>query len=298
MARPEVIRPRLLLSDAELAEVVGEVKQLIGTDTKNRTQSLADNFRSQSRFRDLFQTWLKYANLDVDRLKAATRKEFATLQAERIARAKLQITDRAKTAVVRADAVWGDRFGVVRPPYELLFADHHIEGPPLDFTAIADPNTGRLQTSTHCQDSRPKMVDTFAGVGFWYVPNTNGMLNINIAASIHEFLWTHAEWFDTAASGAWITLAIASYLREPFQFVRWETQPTNQLAWLTDTFEHSTDHTEEFSSYGMSAATFVDTAHYYACYAWVRLYSYAENGGGASGGALTAVVPGFSFNLT
>jgi hypothetical protein len=44
----------------------------------------------------------------------------------------------------------------------------------------------RIAVKPNCGPYPPEMVDSFAGVGFWYIPNRVGGLSVSIAASLHE----------------------------------------------------------------------------------------------------------------
>jgi hypothetical protein len=110
-------------------------------------------------------------------------------------------------------------------------------------------------------------------------------------------MWTGALWNDVGAAGGWISFGIASSLRRPFTFVRWEVVNTNQLWWNEDNWFDWTDHSVDTSAYGVSGSAIADTEHYYACWLWIRAYAYAENGGSYAGSGVQAEVGGFPFVL-
>jgi hypothetical protein len=195
------------------------------------------------------------------------------------------------------NTVWGLSSGVEKPPYDFSWTWHNVVGTPLDFSTDANASSGYLRAYAHCHDSHPKAVDSQAGVGFWYVPNRSGILNINIAPHVNQLMWTGAFWDDVGAAGGWISLGIASYLRDPFRFVRWETIKTDQLWWNEDNWFDWTDHDVDTTAYGMGVSTVADDRHYYACWAWIRAYTYAENGGSYAGSSVIANLSGFTFNF-
>jgi hypothetical protein len=163
--------------------------------------------------------------------------------------------------------------------------------------STADAGNGHLHTYAHCHDSSPKRVESWAGVGFWYVPNRSGLLTVSTAPNIRENLWTGASWNDVGQAGGWVSLGIASYLRQPFRLDRWETIKTDQLWWNEDNWFDFTTHNQDIGAYSMSVQSIGDTAHYYACWAWIHSYAYAENGGSYGGADLTVDVRGFTYSF-
>ena len=51
------------------------------------------------------------------------------------------------------------------------------------------------------------------------------------------------------------------------------------------------------TAHSMAVSTVVDTSHYYACWAWIRAFIYAENGGGLGGADVEANVGSFTYSL-
>jgi hypothetical protein len=83
----------------------------------------------------------------------------------------------------------------------------------------------------------------------------------------------------------------------PSVFVEWRVIDTDELWRNEDNWFDWTDHDRTRTAYGMSVNTLVDTAHYYACWMWVRAYAYGRNGGSYAGSSVNASLPAFSYNL-
>ncbi len=299
MATLEIHSARVRLSKTEQAALERSMTDVVRVDSKQRTAELKASFQRRSQFRDVLEAELEPTNLNVARLRQSTVRQFARSDASLAAQVRKSKGMKLGRPSRRPHAVWGLTSGVETPPYDFSWATHDIEGAPAagNFRHTADANTGALDVYAHGHDSSPKMVDSFAGVGFWYIPNRNGVLMISIAPALHELMWTGALWNDVAAAGGWISLGIASYLREPFGFVDWRTIRTDELYWNVDNWFDWTDHTRDRTAYAMTVSTVVDTAHYYACWAWIRAYVYAENGGSYAGSSVQAGVRSFSYLL-
>jgi hypothetical protein len=298
MAKLQITNARIRLSPRERVIVTRDLESLAKYTSKQDTGRLAADFKRRSGFRNAFERSLLKANLDLEPLRERHKVESSRLDYDLVKTAKKLARRPVKRGRLKQrNTIWGLSSGVETPPYDFNWTWHNVVGAPLDFATDANANTGHLRAYAHCHDSHPKAVDAQAGVGFWYVPNRTGILNVSIAPHLNQFMWTGAGWNDVAAAGGWISLGIASYLRDPFQFVRWETIRTDQLWWNVDNWFDWTDHDVDTAAYGMSVNTIADGLHYYACWAWVRAYTYAENGGSYAGSAVTADVGGFTFSF-
>jgi hypothetical protein len=296
MAKLEITNARIRLKPRELERVRTDMNDLVGPAARKRAALAAANFRRRAKFRNQLDRVLRQSGIDLSALRGSTNKDFRALAAKLVkSHRKL---GRVRRRRGRPNTVWGLTSGVERPTYDLRWTSTHVVGPPANAVARADAATGRIETFSWGSDSKPEDVNTYAGVGFWYVPNRVGVLNVSIGPHLLESLWTAADWNDVGAAGGWISLGIAAYLRDPFQLTRWETIQTNELWKNEDNWFDSTEHTEDFSSYSMRVSTLADTAHYYACWVWLHSWAHAENGGSSAGAYLKADVGGFTYNLT
>ena len=272
-------------------------------DDAVRSESRADaaasraNFARRKRIRGLLDRDLKAVGLDFASVRDEVRRQHATLDAGHVRQARKSGRGAGRRAKGPRQAVWGLTGGAERPRYDLAWTSHDVDGAPLDFRTIADPATGAIEAYAHCHDSSPRRVNAYAGVGFWYIPNRNGVLFISTHPSLNELAWTGAAWNDVAQAGQWITLGIASYLREPFTFTGWVARQTDQLFWNEDNWFDWTDHRRDRDPYSMGVYSVVDSAHYYACWIWVRAYAFGQNGGSYAGSSVRARVGAFNYAL-
>jgi hypothetical protein len=298
MANLQITNARIQLNARERSIITRDLESMAANTFARQTKQLQADFKRRAQFRRLFDTMLAKVDFDAASLKKQNIAVMGTLDKKLTREAKkLGRAIRGGSRRQSRNTVWGLTSGVDVPTYDFQWTTHNIDGSPLDYATSADPGTGHIFAYAHCHDSRPKTVDSYAGVGFWYVPNRSGWLSIDIAPHLQQQMWTGAGWNDVGAAGGWITLGIASYLRSPFRFVRWETMKTDQLWWNVDHWFSFTTHNVDTEAYGMGVSVVADTEHYYACWAWVRAYAYAENGGSYGGSGVTADVGGFTYNL-
>jgi hypothetical protein len=299
MATLKLQTTELRLSKTEQGTLERSLRDLVSRTSKQRTTELSESFQRRRRFREPLEAELRRVDFDVEKLRRYTNQEHTRLDKAFVARVKGRRERGGRRRGGRPDAVWGLTSGSANPPHDFSWTDHDIIGAPAagNFSHTANQNSGYLNAYAHGHDSSPKMVDSFAGVGFWYIPNRVGVLSVSIAPPLQELMWTGAVWNDVAAAGGWISLGIASYLREPFRFVEWRVIDTDELWWNVDNWFDWTEHDRDRSAYSMSVSTLVDTSHYYACWAWIEAYAYAENGGSYAGSSVTATVGSFIYNL-
>jgi len=295
MAKLEITRARINLNREEQTDINLNMERLANGQTESLTRSMREDFKQRNKFRTRLDGILSANNVNLKQLRGEVNNDYKALDQGYVAKVKKVTFRKKKNAIT--NAVWGLTSGVDHPPYDLNWTHHNIDGTPLDYATAADPNTGYISTYAHGHDSSPKMVDAYAGVGFWYIPNRAGVLHIGTGPSLNELMWTGANWNDVGAAGGWISLGIASYLRRPFRFVRWEVIKTDLLWWNEDNWFDFTTHDRDTSSYGMSVDAIADTEHYYACWQWIRSYAYAENGGSYAGSSLTANLGGFTYSF-
>jgi hypothetical protein len=287
------------LSARERNVISRSLEDMVQAESK-RDLALHDaRFARKDAFRKVLSAQLRKAGaVDVEALRDHVGRSHARLDANHLIEAKRRRQGR-KGAVSRPRAVWGLTSGNETPTYDFNWTFHDVVGGNAtgNFSHTADRATGRVHAYAHCHDSNPKKVDSYAGVGFWYIPNRVGVLSIGIAPALTELMWTGASWNDVAIAGGWISLGISSYLRDPFRFVEWRVIDTDQLWYNEDNWFDWTDHDRTRTASGMSVNTLVDTAHYYACWMWLRAYTYGQNGGSYAGSSLNANLPAFSYNL-
>jgi hypothetical protein len=296
MATLKMSKTDLVLTKKEQAAIQRDLRDLVTQNSKARDAELDRKFRYRQRNGNLLAP-----QLEEDQLRQLRRhylRERDVLQREWTKSVKKHSVPKRKRPG-RPKAVWGLTSGSETPTYDMEweFRDEEALGAVtsgLPFTA--DPATGRLNVVCHCE-GRPKMMHSCAGVGFWYIPNRSGVLNISIAPSLGEDIWTIAEWNDVGAAGGWIGLGIASYLRDPFHLVEWNITDKDRLWWNEDNWYDSSRHTRNRTAYAMNVDTRVDTAHYYACWAWIEAYAYAQNGGGMAQSHVWAHVRSFTYSL-
>jgi hypothetical protein len=297
MAKLRITNVRIDLTRDERLEIQRNLEDLAKANTKPLTKSMAENFKRRKVIRGRIDNILVEKKKELNQLRNEINEDYKKLDASLATKVKKIPRASHKKRSKVTNAVWGLPSGVERPRYDLSWTYHDIVGTPLDYQTTADPNTGNIVTYAHGHDSSPKMVDSYAGVGFWYIPNRFGTLHIGTAPSLSELMWTGADWNDVAAAGGWISLGIASYLRDPFRFDRWEVIKRDLLWWNEDNWFDWTDHDRDVSAYGMSVNTIADTRHYYACWQWIQSYIYAEDGGSYAGSYVSANVGGFTYSF-
>jgi len=299
MATLKLQSAAIQLTKAERAIVQRTMADLVLTDSRQRTTEMEQSFQRRKRFRNLLERELAQTNLDVNLLRQKTAEEHSDLQKAFLNRVRKAQRSGAGKRGGRKNAVWGLTSGAERPTYDLSWETHRIDGSFTqgDFSHSADARNGHLYAFGFGRDSAPKMVDSYAGVGFWYIPNRQGVLNISIAPALRRVFVTGAGWNDVGAAGGWISLGIASYLRDPFSFQEWKAITSNELWWNVDNWFDSESNEVDEIAHSMAVSTVVDTSHYYACWAWIRAYIYAENGDSMAGAEVEATVGSFIYAL-
>lgn len=299
MAKLVLSTASIKLSARERNIIVRSLEDMVRAESKRDLATHDSRFARNNAFRKVLAAeFARTGAVDVEKLRQHAARSYVELDAK-----YLKIAKRARRVrrgrPSRPRAVWGLTSGSETPTYDFNWTTHDVVGSNAagNYSHTADRATGLVDAYAHCHDSRPKKVDSYAGVGFWYIPNRVGVLSVAIGPSLRELMWTGAGWNDVAIAGGWISLGIASYLREPFRFVDWRVIDTDELWYNEDNWFDWTDNDRDRSSYGMSVSTLVDASHYYACWMWVRAYTYARNGLSYAGSSVTANLGAFTYNL-
>jgi hypothetical protein len=299
MATLNLQTAELRLSKSEQAMLERSLQDL-SRSSKQLTTELRTSFRRRRRFGNMLGAELKRVGFDFEKLRRFANQEYTSLDKAFVARVKGRRVRRSRRRGGPPDAVWGLTSGSAKPPHDLFWTKRVVHGSPSagNFRHIADKNSGDLEVYAHAHDSRPEMVQSWASVGFWYIPNRAGVLSVSIAPRPHQDSWCFTIWNDVAISGGWIGLGIQRYLRNPFRFVDWSVINEDRLWWESCASSFGEVQTlRNPPAYSMSVSALVDTSHYYACYAWIVTYAAAKNGGAYAGSYLTARIGSFTYNL-
>jgi hypothetical protein len=293
----KVHNKKLRLSKTEQAKLERSLRDLVSRSSKQRTTELNEKFRRRRRFGKLLEAELKRVGFDVERLRRFANQENARLHKAFVARAKGFRERGGRRRGGRPTAVLGVTPGSANPPYDFTWTYHNIIGPDPgvgNFSHTADPNTGRLVVHGAANDSRPTQVNSFAGVGFWYIPHRVGVLSVSIAPPVQEIGYTYVEWYDVASSAGWISLGIESYPRNSPGIIEWRVVKRDVLWEDVDYWFDSTTHNQVRPAYSMSVSTLVDPFHNYACQAWIEASAFAQNGQSYAHSLVSATVGSFT----
>lgn len=287
------------LSKAEHKIVGNELSNLVDPIAKERTANLTAQFKQTRKFSGLLDTELRRIGFESDRITKFMQRENLRLDRTFVAKAKMHHNSVSDTKQRRPDAVWGLTSGAALTPHDLSWTDHDTIGGNVqgNYYHFARKSDGYLYVYSHARDSNPKMVCSYAGVGFWYIPNRLGVLQVTITSEklIQDF-WNGASWNDIGSAGGWICLGIASYLANPFQFIEWRTVNRYQI-FLDTSHWFGGNKLHQELKYHLHSSTIAEPGHYYACWVWLEAYAYGEDGGGFGGACLRTSIPAFTYSF-
>jgi hypothetical protein len=289
---------KLRLSKMQQAMLERSLRDLVSVSSKQHNKELSERFRRRRRFGNMLQAELRRVGFDVERLRRFANQEYARLDKAFVARIKGRRERRGRRRGGRPTAVLGITPGSATPPYDFTWTHENIIGPGGSAIHTADPNSGFLKVVGYAQDSRPRQVDSYAGLGFWFIPNRVGVLSVSIAPPLYELGWAGALWYDVAETAGWISLGIASYPRTPPGFIEWSVVDRDLLWSDVVYWFDSADHDRVHPAYSMSVSTLVDPFHNYACWAWIQASDYAQNGGSYAGSWVETTVGSFTYTFS
>jgi len=287
-------RPKLRLSPSQLQLTKEPLREIAVRQTKIDNDRNAARFKRRKAYGKTFEAEMKKAGIDLRKSAGRYQRDIRKWRKTRAT----EILNRTRSTNQKQlmSTVWGDTSGVIVPEYELSWEHYDVTGAPASYGYSTDKSTGELWAAAVAWDSAPKSVDSYAGLGFWYIPNQAGQLQVASSPSLHYDGLAAAGWFDVGVSHMSISMGIAKYLRNPFSFVEWSA--INEDVLWSHTEDDLFDDSEQegsTSAHNMTTTVAADTSHYYAVWVWVRSYSYGENGFGAGFSSVEADVNSFSY---
>jgi hypothetical protein len=294
---------KLHLSKTQQGMLERSLRDLVSGSSKQRTTELDERFRRRRRFGKLLEAEVKSVGFDVEKLKRGfgrfANQENARLHKAFMARVKERRERGGRRRSGRPAVVLGLNSGYANPPYDFTWTTHNVIGPdPVgSFSHTADPNTGLLGVHGAAHDSRPRQVDSFAGLGFMFIPDRVGVLSVSIAPPVYEFGHTYAVWYDVSGSDGWISLGIVSYPRTGPGFPELAVVDRDLLWSIVSYWFDNTSHRRFHRAYSMSVSTLVDPFHSYACQAWIEASAYAQNGESRAFSNVEATVGAFTYTF-
>jgi hypothetical protein len=167
---------KLRLSKSEQGMLERSLRDLVSRSSKQHNKELSERFRRRRRFGNMLEAELRRVGFDVERLRRFARLEHGRLDKAFEARVKARLKGfrerGGRRRGARPEAVLGLTSGYANPPYDFTWTHHDIIGPNVYgyFSHTANPNTGYLGVRARARASRPRQVDSFAGLGFWFTP--------------------------------------------------------------------------------------------------------------------------------
>jgi hypothetical protein len=288
---------KLRLSKTEQAKLERSLRDLVTGSSKQHNKELSERFRRRRRFGNMLAAELKRVGFDVERLRQFANQENARLRKAFMARVKGRREREGRHRGSRPGVVLGHASGTANPPYDFTWTYHNIIGPGGSPRHTADPNSGFLRVVGYAQDSRPRQVDSYAGLGFWFIPHRVGVLSVSIAPPLYELGWAGALWYDVAETAGWIALGIISHPRTSPGIIELKVVKRDLLWSEIVYWFDSASHDRVHPAYSMSVSTLVDPFHNYACWAWIQASDYAENGGSYAGSWVETTVGSFIYTF-
>jgi hypothetical protein len=279
MASVKFQKSSVVLKDSEKKVLQYSMDEMVRESAKQRTAELHSRLSARRKLRAPLLELIGKTAKDDTRPNVLRHKQL-------IAKSKLRPQKRVskKTAT---DVISGLNYGTGGPPYDFSWQPAPVADSPIPpgFGQLvfdtADPATGYMAAASASYDAiGVNQMQSYAGVGSWYVPTRPGVVNIFASPSVYFSDQAYAR-SDYGNADVWMYLYVQPFTLDPFVLEGDAVVSANHIDSLDVGWYDNPSHEQAIPSYPMNVWLFAQLGYAYACWVYVAaLTSRDEEGQG------------------